>query len=148
MQDKQSNSDMTELYQFLKKIDMLFPVPLSDKEPLDVLASKFERYGTLSFVREQNQIVAMCAGYTNDLERCLGYISLVAVLPEYSNKGHGREVVQMFMKKAKDAGMKAVHLYAASENNKALHMYEKLGFFDWHINDEPRPMDRHLIRRF
>lgn len=60
----------TELYQFLTRIDNLFPISLSDKESLSVLSSKLEKYGTISYVkRTESWIVAMCAGYANDLQK-------------------------------------------------------------------------------
>ena len=124
----------------------LFPVPLSEREQLTVLASKFETCGTVSYVRENGKIIAICAGYTNDQEQRLGYISVVASLPEYTNKGYGKVAVQGFIEKAKNAGMKAIHLYADKENKAALNMYGKLGFVDWIIPDELRPEDKHLIR--
>lgn len=101
----------------------------------------------ISYVREQDRIVAMCAGYANDLQARRGYISVVAVLPEYSNKGYGKVAVQGFLEKAKSAGMLTVHLYADSKNSAALHMYEKLGFSDWNVVEEPRPNDKHLIKQ-
>lgn len=136
-----------ELYRFLKKVERLFPVPLSEREQLTVLASKFEKYGTVSYVRENGKIIAICAGYTNDREQRLGYISVVASLPEYTNKGYGKIAVKGFIEKAKDAGMKAIHLYADRGNKAALNMYGKLGFVDWNIPDEPRLKDKHLIKR-
>ena len=135
-----------ELYKFLKKVERLFPVPLSEREQLIVLASKFEKYGTVSYVRENGKIIAICAGYTNNQEQQIGYISVVASLPEYTNKGYGKVAVQGFIEKAKNAGMKAIHLYADKENKAALNMYGKLGFVDWIIPDELRPEDKHLIR--
>lgn len=60
----------------------------------------------------------------------MDYISVVAVLPEYSNKGYGKVAVQGFLKKAKSAGMLEVHLYADSENSSALHMYESWAFLN------------------
>lgn len=135
-----------ELYKFLKKVERLFPVPLSEREQLIMLASKFEKYGTVSYVRENDKIIAICAGYTNDQVQRLGYISVVASLPEYTNKGYGKVAVQGFIEKAKNAGMKAIHLYADKENKAALNMYGKLGFVDWIIPDELRPEDKHLIR--
>lgn len=135
-----------ELYEFLKKVERLFPVPLSEREQLIMLASKFEKYGTVSYVRENGKIIAICAGYTNDQVQRLGYISVVASLPEYTNKGYGKVAVQGFIEKAKNAGMKAIHLYADKENKAALNMYGKLGFVDWIIPDELRPEDKHLIR--
>lgn len=111
-----------------------------------MLASKFEKYGMVSYVRENGKIIAICAGYTNDQVQRLGYISVVASLPEYTNKGYGKVAVQGFIEKAKNAGMKAIHLYADKENKAALNMYGKLGFVDWIIPDERRPEDKHLIR--
>lgn len=135
-----------ELYNFLKKVDRLFPVPLSEREQLTVLASKFEEYGTVSYIRENGKMIALCAGYTNDQEHRLGYISVVASLPEYANKGYGKIAVQGFIEKAKNAGMRAIHLYADKDNEAALNMYGKLGFVDWIVLDESRPNDKHLIK--
>lgn len=87
----------------------------------------------------------MCAGYTNDIETRLAYIFVVATLSEYMGKGYGKVVVQKFIEKAKQDGMQAVCLYADKSNKTALHMYEKLGFRDWNVIDEPRPEDKHLI---
>ena len=147
MNKKPKDIARNDLYPFLQKVDRLFPVPLSDKEPLEVLASKLEKYGTLSLIQKDGQIVAMCAGYINDLERRLGYISVVAVLPECSGRGYGWSVVYDFVRKAADAGMTAVHLYASPGNAAALKMYQKLGFVRWQIAGEPRPDDMHLIKR-
>lgn len=146
MKKKLKNIGGQELYKFLKKVERLFPVPLSEREQLIMLASKFEKYGTVSYVRENGKIIAICAGYTNDQVQRLGYISVVASLPEYTNKGYGKVAVQGFIEKAKNAGMKAIHLYADKENKAALNMYGKLGFVDWIIPDERRPEDKHLIR--
>lgn len=91
-------------------------------------------------------MIALCAGYTNDQEHRLGYISVVASLPEYANKGYGKIAVQGFIEKAKNAGMRAIHLYADKDNEAALNMYGKLGFVDWIVLDESRPNDKHLIK--
>lgn len=129
----------------MKKVERLFPIPLSEREHLTVLASKFEKSGTISCIQENGEMIALCAGYTNDKKNQLGYISVVASLPEYANKGYGKIVVQGFIEKAKNAGMRAIHLYTDKDNSSALNMYEKLGFVDWSIANEPRPKDRHLI---
>lgn len=146
MKKKLKNIEGGELYNFLKRVEKLFPIPLSEKEQLTVLASKFQKYGTVSCVREGGKIIALCAGYINDQEERLGYISVVASLPEYTNKGYGQIAVQGFIDKAHDAGMKAIHLYADKENQSALNMYAKLGFIDWIVQNEPRPENKHLIK--
>lgn len=76
----------------------------------------------------------------------LAYISVVATLPEYANRGYGSLVVEDFIQKAKKTEMKAVHLYTDKENKAAMNMYEKLGFVDWKVTNENRPEDKHLIK--
>ena len=148
MKKKLKNIGGQELYKFLKKVENLFPVPLSERVSLAALASKLKKYGAVSCVRENGKIIAVCAGYINDQKDYLGYISVVASLPEYANKGYGKIVVQDFIDKAKNMGMRAIHLYADKHNESALNLYEKLGFIDWVISKEPRPEDKHLIKWF
>lgn len=127
------------------RVNWLFPVPLSKKENLLELTNKFITYGTLAIMKENSKIISLCAGYTNDEVTKLAYISVVATLPEHSGKGYGKLVVQNFVYKAREKGMKAVHLYATRNNISAIKMYESLGFVDFMLEDEIRPEDRHLI---
>lgn len=70
----------------------------------------------------------------------------IRCIESLKKNGYGKVAVQGFIEKAKNAGMKAIHLYADKENKAALNMYGKLGFVDWIIPDERRPEDKHLIR--
>jgi ribosomal protein S18 acetylase RimI-like enzyme len=140
-----TNVSVAELVEFLTNVDTLFPTALSERESLQNLASKIEMYGTISYIKVNGTIVALCAGYTNDQKNHMGYISVVATLPEYEQNGYGNKVVRNYVERARKIGMKAVHLYAARENDIALHLYKKMGFIDLIINDEPRPNDKHLI---
>lgn len=141
-----SKTDGTnELLEFLIRVDRLFPVPLSEKTKLCDLERKLSNFGTLGIVRQNGKIVSLCAGYANDYLNFLAYISVVASLPEYSGKGYGKIAVSEFIEKAKRAGMRAVHLYVVKENIPAVKLYERLGFVDYIVENEPRPEDRHLI---
>ncbi|WP_370687929.1 GNAT family N-acetyltransferase [uncultured Faecalibaculum sp.] len=66
-----------------------------------MLSSKFEKYGTVSYVCENGKIIAICAGDTIDQGQRFGYISVVASLPKYTNKGYGKVAVQGFIEKAR-----------------------------------------------
>ena len=134
-----------ELSIFLRRVNHLFPISLSEKEALSELADKFIKKGTISVIREENRIISLCAGYANDDLNKRAYISVVATLPEYADKGYGRIVVQNFICKARQKGMKAVHLYAVKENIPAIKMYENLGFEDFVMDNETRPEDKHFI---
>lgn len=134
-----------EIYRFLYKVDTLFPVFLSEKENLKKLTEKILKNGLISAIRVDNELVAFVAGYANDFKNYMAYISIVATLPEYSGKGYGELAVKDFISKCIDRGMKAIHLYAVATNVPAIKMYQKLGFIDYKIENEPRPNDAHFI---
>ena len=70
---------------------------------------------------------------------------MVATADGYQGRGYAKKLVKQFLEAASDAQLDAVHLYAVSTNTKAVSMYEKLGFEEWKLSDEPRPDDLHLI---
>ena len=146
--DVQNNLSETELLCFLLRVNTLFPVPLSIKTDLNLLANKLIQYGTISCIKKDGQIVALCAGYTNDLSTRMGYISVVACLPECSHRGYGKRVVRNFLATAKHAGMWGVHLYTVDTNYAAMYMYKQCNFVNYVIDGEKRPNDRHLVHWF
>lgn len=137
--------DFLKLLNFLYKADQLFPIPLSTKHNLEEFAEKLCDKATMCTAIEDGNIVALLAGYTDNVENDLGYISIVATLPQAQGKGYGTTLIQEFLDIARRKGLRAVHLYAVSENIPAMRMYKKLGFEDYILDDEPRPNDVHLI---
>ena len=133
------------LYRFLYKVNTLFLTSLSEKESLAKLNEKILEYGLVTTIRIDNEIAAIVAGYANDFQSCIAYISIVATLPEYSGKGYGELAVKDYISKCRSVGMKAIHLYAVATNVPAMKMYKKLGFIDYKIENELRPNDAHLI---
>ena len=138
----------SKIYEFLRKADRLFPIPLSKKQNLDEFAKKLCEKATLCMIKEECDIVALLAGYTDHVKDGLGYISIVATLPSAQGKGYGASLVREFLDIAQEKGLRAVHLYAVKENIPAMRMYEKLGFEAYFLEDEPRPNDAHLIYFF
>ena len=53
-----------------------------------------------------------------------------------------------FLGKASEKGLRGVHVYTHSTNNKAIDMYKKIGFIPYKPEDELRPQDVHLIYLF
>lgn len=137
--------DIKGLEEFLYKVDKLFPVPLSQKQNLHDFAVKLAEKATLFVEYENDKIIAAVAGYTENVIDNLGYISIAATLPEAQGKGLASKLVKQFLEEAESKGLKAVHLYAVSENIPAMRVYQKLGFVEYLLPDEPRPDDAHLI---
>ena len=140
------NSEQIE--RFLISVDGLFPIPLSEKQDLRELSKKFFDRATLITETEGDEIVAMVAGYTENVVDNIGYISVVATLPRVQGRGYASSLVRGFLESAKLKGLRAVHLYTDATNLGAIRMYEKIGFVRYDAPNEPRPDDVHLIYNF
>ena len=134
-----------KLRTFLNVVDTLFPVPLSKKQDLDTFVDKLLEKAILCVAWEGERIVALVAGYADNVIDRLGYISIVATLPEAQGRGLASEKVQEFLDIARDKGLRGVHLYAVPDNLPAIKMYKKLGFEVYCPKNESRPEDAHLI---
>ncbi len=130
------------------KVDSLFPVPLSKKQNLQEFALKLCEKATVCTVCENRQIIAMVAGYTENVIDNMGYISVVATLPEAQGRGLAKQLVQEFLEIARKNNLSGVHLYAVRGNVSAMAMYRSLGFEEWTPANEARPQDVHWIYRF
>lgn len=139
------NQGISSIERFLLSVDQTFPVPLSQKQNLKDFAQKLLDKGTLCLRWEKDRIIAMAAGYTDQVVENRAYLSVVAVLPEAWGQGIATSLVKEFIEICENKGLEAVHLYAVASNTRAVRMYRKMGFVDWKISDEPRPEDEHLI---
>lgn len=134
-----------EVYHFLKKVDCLFPIPLSEKQDLKILSEKLFEKGTIRVAMDDGKIISMVAGYTENMIDNRAYISVVATLEEYAGKGIAKKLIKEFIDVCKNKKIDAVHLYAVPSNVIAVNMYKNLGFVEWKLNDEPRKEDLHFI---
>ena len=134
-----------KLLAFLLEADETFPVPLSQKQDLKAFAQKLMDRATLCAIWEDNRIVSLVAGYTENVQNNMGYMSIAATLPAARGKGYAAALVRSFLEKAGEKKLDGVHLYAVHENLPAMRMYEKLGFVPYQVAEEPRPNDAHLV---
>ncbi|MBQ8739410.1 MAG: GNAT family N-acetyltransferase [Clostridia bacterium] len=137
--------DTQKIEEFLTSVDKLFPVPLSKKQNLKDFARKLNEKATICTACEDNKIVSMVAGYTEDIVDNMAYISIVASLPNTQGRGYASSLVKKFIQICKEKTINAIHLYTAKTNVVAIKMYRKLGFIEWKIPNEPRIDDLHLI---
>ena len=131
--------------EFLSSVDVLFPTPLSNKQNLTQFASKLVEKATICSVCENEKIVSMVAGYTENLSNNMAYISIVASHPTAQGNGYAKSLVNDFIQICKEKSINAVHLYTSKSNYVAIKMYENLGFVRWNLETEDRPEDLHLI---
>lgn len=62
--------------------------------------------------------------------RCshITYLGGVGIVPEYSRKGFGEKMLLEIIRFCKSIGMSRIELSVATHNEKACHLYEKIGF--------------------
>ena len=130
---------------FLEKVDNNFPVSLSRKVNLSEYAKKLYNDATICVEYDKNVIVAMVAGYTDNLVDNIAYISIVATCEDARGKGLAPKLLDEFLNVCKEKNVDAVHLYTTENNVLAKKLYYKFGFKKYFTKNESRPNDLHLI---
>lgn len=68
------------------------------------------------------------AMYANDYTRCDGYITGIAVSPDYQKSGIGQAMLDKAIDIARRLGMKRIRLEVQDSNSAAIHFYAKNSF--------------------
>jgi ribosomal protein S18 acetylase RimI-like enzyme len=71
--------------------------------------------------------------YSAFVEDHFAYIYELVVLPEYRDKGYGKQIVKEAEKWAKDRGLSSIELNCLSNNYDAKAFYEKTGFGEYQV---------------
>ena len=58
----------------------------------------------------------------------IAYLGGVAISPDYAGKGYGSSMMQAIIDYGKELGLKRIELSTEVTNEKAMHLYEKVGF--------------------
>lgn len=98
-----------------------FSTPWSE----DTIADAYKN-GTKFFVCEQNNDVLGYVGISTILDE--GYITNVAVFPEYRNLGVGSALIEYLFNFASERGLSFISLEVRPSNSNAIKLYEKYGF--------------------
>lgn len=72
--------------------------------------------------------VAFASFYCNDVVSKIGYLSMIAVLPEYERHGYGSLLMHKIFDIMHTHGMLKLRLEVNKNNAGAIRFYEKLGF--------------------
>lgn len=137
--------EYNSILDFLKVIDKLLPVPLSERVSLEDFAEKILSKATICAEVIDGEIISLLAGYTENLENNIAYITIVGTLPKGQRKGYSKKLIKRFIQIADSKGIKAVHLHTDKHNNGAISLYKHLGFENYVVENEQKPNDCHLI---
>lgn len=129
--------DLDRMIDFMKKCDNFFIDQLHiNNLTLEEYANKLCTKGTVSYLEDNSAVVAMLAGYTDDLTNGMAYVSQVYVLPKYRGKGLGRIVISDFLNYCRGKNIDYAWLTTQKDNYAAQNLYTDLGFkFDNNYED-------------
>lgn len=111
--------------QHIKQIANLEQVCFSTPWTEEVLEQSYKS-GTKFFVAEQNDTVLGYLGISAILDE--GYITNVAVFPEYRNQGVATALMHRLFLFAKEKPLAFISLEVRPSNEKAISLYNKFGF--------------------
>lgn len=133
-----------EVGRFLREVDEDFPIPLSKKANLDVLATKLASRADVIAAADEGGVLAMVAGYARNAVDDRAYVSVVATSRRARGRGLAKRLLEEFCEEARCCGIGEVHLYCDPRNEAAALLYRSLGFFDYPDVDEQRLEDLHF----
>ena len=134
-------------FDFIKKINYDFPIPVSEKVDLNEYCEKLWEKAELVAEVQDEEIRGLVAGYMNDLENGSAYISLVGVSRDFRNQGLGKKLVHQFVLLCREKQIRSVNLYTHKTNQAAIKMYEGLGFEIDSEGNQNRMDDIHFIKQ-
>ena len=122
-------SDADDLASFLASVDKDFPVPLSSKVDIDEYAIKLLNRGFVVGARDEKGLLrGIAAGYANDSENLIAYLSVIAVAADYRGQGLSSDLLTAFESRSIDEGMASISLQTHSSNVRAIKFYQHMGY--------------------
>ena len=103
--------------------------PFSETDTVNFyLYCKNKGFPQLFVVDMNDEVVGWCDIVTRDsYPDTVGFIGL-GLMPEYRGRGIGTLLMERGMKEAKDAGFREIRLDCRESNERAIHLYSRLGF--------------------
>ncbi|MDD2970041.1 MAG: ribosomal protein S18-alanine N-acetyltransferase [Lachnospiraceae bacterium] len=121
--------------------EKVFSMPWSEEAFLEMIRCPDAYY----VVAEEDGQILGCSGVRNILGE--GEITNVVVKEEFQDRGIGKKMLLALLDVGTDAGVEAFILEVRKSNEKAIHLYESLGFVVEGIrkNFYEKPMEDGLI---
>ncbi|WP_242091625.1 GNAT family N-acetyltransferase [Aestuariivivens sediminicola] len=116
-----------DLVILLSLIDEKFKGSLFDSSVEDY-CDKILKHATIVSIYKLGHIKAFIAYYDNNKESLIGYLSMLAVHPDYQDKGYGKQLMHMAIDALRKLNFKHFDLEVDVSNKKAIALYSKFGF--------------------
>lgn len=116
-------------YYIMSMCDRAFQISILKKDNFKDLFDKIDVNG-IFLAAYHTQIMGYAVFYANDLVKHEGFITLIAVLPEYWGQQIGNKILSECCGIARDRKMQRLRLEVRKDNKRAITFYRKNGFVD------------------
>ena len=123
-----NKDDESDVIDFLKKIDEIFPIPLSERINIEEYAKKQLTHGIVICADISGKIVGILLGYANDTQNKRAYIGTIGISAECQSKGIGKKLIDEMKQYSKTMGMNKIGLHTHKTNSGAIRFYTREGF--------------------
>lgn len=120
-------NNLEQLVNNLFYYDNYFSIALSERVGnLEKYAEKlFENAVNFEIIDKNNKRHGMISFYANDLDSCIGFITLIVVDKESTNCGIGSKLITFAERYCKEKGMQKMKLEVLKDNENAIKFYNK-----------------------
>lgn len=101
---------------------------ICDESSVLQLAEKIAGHATVLTAVVDGENAGMTGYYCNDTQSKKAYITVVVIKPDFRGMGIGTAMIKRVISDCADRGFKTVRLEVNRDNQRAIHMYTKLGF--------------------
>lgn len=143
----QNEETAKQIADFIRLNEYLLPDPYSDHVDVEQYAKKLNSLGECWAIIKNDEIVAFCGGYINDLSTKKAFLQLLLVSEQWHGSGFGKTLIKTFCDYAEKLGFSKVQLTVAKRNKKALQLYKKIGFVN-SIEEHPDNLKQYMILNY
>ena len=123
-----NNASASQITAHLLLCDTDFIPPLNGRVVLHDYAEKISRNAIRFEAWSNGTLVGLVAGYCNDKEKRIAYITSVSVLKAWAGKGIATSLMGQCVTYVKALNLQKISLDVSSDNTPAIRLYTKIGF--------------------
>ena len=123
-----NNASASQITEHLRLCDTDFIPPLNGRVVLHDYAEKISCNAIRFEAWSDGTLVGLVAGYCNDKEKRIAYITSVSVLKAWAGKGIATSLMEQCVTYVKAANLQQINLEVSSDNTPAIRLYTKIGF--------------------
>lgn len=121
--------DEEQVYELIDQYEQFLIPALRDRGiNIKDYAHKLCQYGQTYSVRLGLKAIGCASIYANDLKKRTGYLSFIAIDPEYRGMGVGKRFLVFLENKSRESGMEHLSLEVHTENKNSIAFYRHCGY--------------------